>query len=141
MAIGAINPPKDFDNMSYNELEKLNLEARERSTNASNDELAEKYLEFLEKEDAIKAVIVGFSDLEGRFHTLDYDKKFLVDSHQNLTFDGSSVRGYSVVDESDLRLILDWSSFRFLPADIFGESKVLVFGLSLIHISEPTRPY
>ena len=128
MAIGAINPPKDFDNMSYNELEKLNLEARERSTNASNDELAEKYLEYLEKEDAIKAVIVGFSDLEGRFHTLDYDKKFLVDSHQNLTFDGSSVRGYSVVDESDLRLILDWSSFRFLPADIFGESKVLVFG-------------
>ena len=36
-----------------------------------------------------------FSDLEGRLHMLDYDKKFLLRSHDNLTFDGSSIRGFT----------------------------------------------
>jgi 2-isopropylmalate synthase len=35
---------------------------------------------------------------------LDYDKKFLLKSADNLTFDGSSVRGFSAQHESDLRL-------------------------------------
>jgi len=34
----------------------------------------------------IKAVTVLFSDLEGRLHMLDYDKKFLIKSWDNLTF-------------------------------------------------------
>ena len=45
-----------------------------------------------------------FSDLEGRLHMLDYDKKFLVKSWDNLTFDGSSIRGFTAQRESDLRL-------------------------------------
>ncbi|MDG7115613.1 glutamine synthetase beta-grasp domain-containing protein, partial [Streptococcus pneumoniae] len=81
------------------------------------------------EEKRIKAVTVGFSDLEGRFHMLDYDKKFLLKSHDNLTFDGSSIRGFSVVSESDLRLAIDWGSFRWLPSDLFGPGKVIVFGL------------
>ena len=60
---------------------------------------------------------------------LDYDKKFLIKSYDNLTFDGSSIRGFSVVKESDLRLAIDWGSFRWLPSDVFGPGKVLVFGL------------
>ena len=52
---------------------------------------------------------VVFSDLEGRLHMLDYDKKFLVKSFDNLTFDGSSIRGFTAQKESDLRLGLDWS--------------------------------
>jgi len=36
---------------------------------------------------------VCFTDLEGRFHMLDYDKKFLLKGGDNLTFDGSSIAG------------------------------------------------
>jgi len=50
---------------------------------------------------AIKAVILLFSDLEGRLHMLDYDKKFFVKSWDNLTFDGSSIRGFTAQRESD----------------------------------------
>jgi glutamine synthetase len=59
---------------------------------------------------------------------LDYDKKFLLKSYDNLTFDGSSIRGFSAQRESDLRLALDWTSFWWAPSDIFGSGKVLVFG-------------
>src|SRR5919199_64907 len=79
-------------------------------------------------EKRIKAVTVCFTDLEGRLHMLDYDKKFLLKSADNLTFDGSSIRGFSVQAESDLRLGIDWAAFYWLPADMFGAGKVLVFG-------------
>ena len=69
-----------------------------------------------------------FSDLEGRLHMLDYDKKFLLNSWDNLTFDGSSIRGFTAQRESDLRLGIDWSAFYWAPADFFGPGKVLVFG-------------
>jgi len=59
---------------------------------------------------------------------LDYDKKFLLKSADNLTFDGSSIRGFTAQQESDLRLALDWSAFYWLPSDVFGAGKVLVFG-------------
>src|SRR5262249_31299686 len=79
-------------------------------------------------EKRIKAVTVCFTDLEGRLHMLDYDKKFLLKSADNLTFDGSSIRGFSRQAESDLRLAIDWGAFYWLPSDIFGSGKVLVFG-------------
>ena len=69
-----------------------------------------------------------FSDLEGRLHMLDYDKKFLLKSWDNLTFDGSSIRGFTAQKESDLRLGIDWPAFYWGPADVFGEGKVMVFG-------------
>jgi glutamine synthetase len=59
---------------------------------------------------------------------LDYDKKFLINSYDNLTFDGSSIRGFTAQRESDLRLGMDWSAFYWGPADIFGTGKVMVFG-------------
>ena len=59
---------------------------------------------------------------------LDYDKKFLLKSVDNLTFDGSSIRGFSQQFESDLRLAIDWAAFYWLPSDVFGPGKVLVFG-------------
>jgi glutamine synthetase len=69
-----------------------------------------------------------FSDLEGRLHMLDYDKKFLIKSWDNMTFDGSSIRGFAAQKESDLRLGIDWSAFYWGPADVFGGGKVMVFG-------------
>jgi glutamine synthetase len=59
---------------------------------------------------------------------LDYDKKFLLKSYDNLTFDGSSIRGFTAQKESDLRLGIDWPAFYWGPADIFGAGKVMVFG-------------
>ena len=59
---------------------------------------------------------------------LDYDKKFLLGAADNLTFDGSSIRGFTAQRESDLRLALDWGAFYWAPSDIFGPGKVLVFG-------------
>ena len=123
-------PLRTFLEIPYDELEEKNLAAKERylkTTDAAKTR--EYYLKYLHDEKAIKAVTVCFSDLEGRFHQLDYDKKFLLKSYDNLTFDGSSIRGFSVVSESDLRLDIDWGSFRWLPSDVFGPGKVLVFGL------------
>src|SRR5262249_24914129 len=37
------------------------------------------------------------------------------------------IRGFSQQHESDLRLEIDWPAFYWLPADIFGPGKVLVF--------------
>ncbi len=124
------SPLKNFLEIPYDQLEDLNLEAKEKQHSRSKEgKLKDHYLKYLADTKEIKAVTVGFTDLEGRFHMLDYDKKFLLTSYDNLTFDGSSVRGFSVVSESDLRLGIDWGSFRWLPSDIFGPGKVIVFGL------------
>ncbi len=123
-------PLRNFLEIPYDRLEELNLEAKERVAKRTSDgDLQEHYLKYLHEEKRLKAVTVCFSDIEGRFHMLDYDKKFLLKSHDNLTFDGSSIRGFSVVRESDLRLAIDWGSFRWLPSDVFGPGKVIVFGL------------
>src|SRR5881397_938419 len=120
---------RNFLALSYEELEELNLQAKhERVTRVNADQIREKRLKYLTDEKRIKAVTVLFSDLEGRLHLLDYDKKFLLNSYENLTFDGSSIRGFTAQKESDLRLGLDWSSFYWGPADVFGPGKVLVFG-------------
>ncbi len=98
-----------------------------RLNRTSSDKLREERMKYLTDERGIKAVTVCFTDLEGRLHMLDYDKKFLLKSQDNLTFDGSSVRGFSAQHESDLRLGIDWGAFYWLPADVFGPGKVLVF--------------
>jgi glutamine synthetase len=120
---------RNFLALSYEELEEKNLEAKaDRMNRVAADEIKEKRLKYLTDEKRIKAVTVLFSDLEGRLHLLDYDKKFLLGAHENLTFDGSSIRGFTAQKESDLRLGIDWSAFYWVPADVFGNGKVLVFG-------------
>src|SRR5476649_1392451 len=123
------NELRNFLALSYDELEDMNLQAKEqRRKRVAPDVIQEERLKYLTDENRIKAVTVLFSDLEGRLHMLDYDKKFLVKSWDNLTFDGSSIRGFTAQRESDLRLGIDWSAFYWAPADIFGSGKVLVFG-------------
>ncbi len=119
---------QDRLSLSYGELEDMNLKFKEERKSLSADKVQEARLKFLNDEKRIKAVTVLFSDLEGRLHMLDYDKKFLVNSWDNLTFDGSSIRGFTAQRESDLRLGLDWGASYLPPADIFGPGKFLVFG-------------
>jgi glutamine synthetase len=120
---------RNFLALSYDELEELNLKAKsDRLNRVDPDKIREERLKYLTDEKRIKAVTVLFSDLEGRLHLLDYDKKFLLSSYDNLTFDGSSIRGFTAQKESDLRLGIDWSAFYWVPADVFGTGKVLVFG-------------
>jgi glutamine synthetase len=119
----------DFLELPYGELEDLNLAAKEqRLKRVPVDKIREERLKYLTDEKRIKAVTVMFSDLEGRLHMLDYDKKFLIKSWDNLTFDGSSIRGFTAQKESDLRLGIDWPAFYWAPSDYFGPGKVLVFG-------------
>ena len=120
---------RDFLEIPYDELETMNLEAKqERVNRVSPAKIRDKRMKYLAEEKRIKAVTVCFADLEGRLHMLDYDKKFLLKSYDNLTFDGSSIRGFSAQQESDLRLAIDWPAFYWLPSDVFGPGKVLVFG-------------
>jgi glutamine synthetase len=123
---------RNFLSLSYDELEEKNLEAKtDRINRVASDELRERRLKYLTDEKRIKAVSVLFSDLEGRLHLLDYDKKFLLGASENLTFDGSSIRGFTAQKESDLRLGVDWGAFYWVPADVFGNGKVLAFGTVL----------
>lgn len=120
---------RDFLELSYEDLEDRNLAIKDqRKSRTDTGKLQEARLKDLTDEKHIKAVTVVFSDLEGRLHMLDYDKKFLLGSYDNLTFDGSSIRGFTAQKESDLRLGLDWSAFYWTPADVFGAGKVVVFG-------------
>jgi glutamine synthetase len=120
---------RDYLELPYRELEEMNLAVKkQRMDRVAPDKLQEQRLKYLTDTKGVKAVVVLFSDLEGRLHMLDYDKKFLLGSYDNLTFDGSSIRGFSAQRESDLRLAIDWGAFWHAPSDIFGAGKVLVFG-------------
>jgi len=118
---------KTFLEIPYDKLEEMNLKAKENAEKKSQKELEKEYTAYLNKEKGIKAITVCFTDIEGRLHMLDYDKKFLLDSLSNLTFDGSSIRGFTPQHESDLRLEIDWASIRHMPADVFGPGKVIFF--------------
>ena len=134
------NELRNFLALTYDELEDLNLEAKEQRRNrVAAGKIQEQRLKYLTDEKRIKAVTVLFSDLEGRLHMLDYDKKFLLKSYDNLTFDGSSIRGFTAQRESDLRLGIDWGAFYWRPADVFGPGKVLVFGEVIDKNGEPYR--
>jgi glutamine synthetase len=121
------SPLKTFLSLPYSELEQRNLKAKRAQQTETPPALEKEYREYLSKEKSLKAVTLCFSDIEGKFQMLDYDKNYLLKGAENLTFDGSSVRGYTVQRESDLRLIVDWGSIIWLPSDVFGPGKVMMF--------------
>jgi glutamine synthetase len=118
---------RNFLEIPYDELEEKNLESKEKRAAIASAKLEAEHRAYLEKEKHIKTVMLCFSDIEGRFHMLDYDKKFLLQASDNLTFDGSSIRGFTAQKESDLRLEVDWGSLMWLPSDLFGSGKVVMF--------------
>ncbi len=120
-------PIKNFLEIPYDQLEELNLTFKQKTETLSPKAIQDECLAYLKREKKVKAVTICFTDIEGHLHMLDYDKKFMLDSLLNLTFDGSSIRGFSAQHESDLRLEVDWSSMRYLPSDVFGPGKVIFF--------------
>ncbi len=137
MKNAAVNAPiKHFLELPYEELESMNLQAKEKRDTVSLALQEQEYRAYLEKEKGIKAVTLCFSNIEGRLHMLDYDKHFLLASADNLTFDGSSIRGFTAQSESDLRLQIDWSSLLHLPSDVFGSGKVIMFANVLTRAGE-----
>lgn len=115
------NDGDDYLELSYEELKDRNLKIK-------HGEVEESAIrESLKEEKKVKSVIVCFSDMEGRFHMLDFAPGYVLSSESSITFDGSSIKGFSVQDKSDLRLKIDWKSFRWVPADVFGAGKVVVF--------------
>ncbi len=122
---------KNFLEIPYDELEAINLSAAEAARTSPSAELEKKYRAYLQQEKRLKAVTLCFSDIEGRFHMLDYDKQYFLKAADNLTFDGSSIRGFSAQRESDLRLGIDWGSIFWLPSDVFGPGKVIMFATVL----------
>lgn len=119
----------NYIDLSVDELYKRNLSLkRDREAGLSSDAFAEKLIPTLQDEKGVRAVTVCFADLEGKLHLLDYNKEFFLSSLDNLTFDGSSINGFTELNQSDLRLYPDWTSFRWLPSNIFGPGKVLLFG-------------
>src|ERR1700721_1762637 len=115
------NELRNFLALTYDELEEMNLKAKEqRNKRGPIHKIQEERLKYLTDEKRIKAVTVLFSDLEGRLHMLDYDKKFLIKSWDNLTFDGSSIRGFTAPRARDFRLAVDWAAFYWAPSDVFG---------------------
>ncbi|MDD2772961.1 MAG: glutamine synthetase family protein [Elusimicrobiales bacterium] len=122
---------KNFLEIPYDELEVMNLKAALDAETKSPAELEKEYRDYLLKEKRLKAVTLCFTDIEGRFQMLDYDKQFFLRAADNLTFDGSSIRGFSAQKESDLRLGINWESIFWLPADVFGPGKVILFATVL----------
>src|SRR5258708_38699857 len=101
------NDLRNFLALSYEELEQLNLKAKEQRKNrVAPHKIQEDRLKYLTDEKRIKAAPVLFTDLEARLHMLDYDKKFLITSWDNLTFYASCIRRFTDPRESDLRLTM-----------------------------------
>ena len=100
-----------------------------------NEDLAKKQFDEICQQVSANAITVCFTDIEGRFHMLDYDKDYLLESSDNLTFDGSSIRGFTEQCESDLRLHIDWGAVYLIPyhgiliEEDIDINKITVFGI------------
>jgi len=96
----------------------MNLKAKKQRLDASLLTRSGRASAVPDDESRIKAVTVMFSDLEGRLHMLDYDKKFLLNSYDNLT---STVPRFALHRATRERFAFGHRLVRFLlgPADIF----------------------
>src|SRR5512136_1294560 len=67
-------------------------------------------------EDGIKFISLQFTDVTGAVKSVDIPVQRLnIALEDGVWFDGSSVEGFSRIQESDMRLILDPDTFAVLP--------------------------
>src|SRR5512141_1468482 len=68
------------------------------------------------KEENVKFVSLQFSDVTGAVKSVDMPVRHLEDAlRDGVWFDGSSVEGFARIQESDMRLVLDPSTYAVLP--------------------------
>ncbi len=68
------------------------------------------------KEDGVKFISLQFTDVTGTVKSTDIPVDCLTESlDKGVWFDGSSVEGFSRIQESDMRLILDPDTYAVLP--------------------------
>ncbi len=73
---------------------------------------------FLErlKEDNVKFVSLQFTDVTGTVKSVDIPLSRVREALENgVWFDGSSIEGFARIQESDMRLVLDISTYAVLP--------------------------
>jgi glutamine synthetase len=93
------------------------------------------------KNEDIKFIQLQYTDVPGRF-LAKYIARHKEDEIASLYkygigFDGSSVRGFAEINESDLMLIADKSTSRTIPSDATMISKLLMFIEALDKVDYP----
>ncbi len=103
--------------IALSKLKEINLATKDlRITDPYNDDGGKTMFQYVrEQVKGVNAVSVCFTDIEGKLHMLDYDMEFFINNADNLTFDGSSISGFSKQSESDLILKPDWNSVYLIP--------------------------
>ena len=86
--------------LNYDELKKRNLALKKMAL--ERKDMSKTVIDAIKKEPTLRAIIVCFTDLEGKLHQLDYNAEFFVNSYDHLTFDGSSISGFTPQHQSDL---------------------------------------
>ena len=68
------------------------------------------------KERDVKFIRTQFTDILGIIKSWAIPVEQLEDAFENgVMFDGSSIQGFTSIEESDMKLVLDPSTFRILP--------------------------
>jgi glutamine synthetase len=94
--------------------------------------------ELIQKEN-VKEIILQFTDISGRLHSVWTPSKLLTSTAKNgIHVDGSSI-GMVDISESDLKLIPDLSTFVILPEDLFSQTVARV--LCGIYEPESNKPF
>ncbi|MFH0818855.1 MAG: glutamine synthetase family protein [Patescibacteria group bacterium] len=84
----------------------------------------EQIKELIQKEH-IETISLWFTDVLGQLKTVTISYKEINDVLENGKFiDGSSIEGFSRIEESDLLLLPDFDTFAILPFDFDGASKM-----------------
>ncbi|MBU0670861.1 glutamine synthetase family protein, partial [Patescibacteria group bacterium] len=79
----------------------------------------------LVKEKEVQAISLWFTDVLGQLKTVTVSYKEINDVLENGKFiDGSSIEGFSRIQESDLLLLPDFNTFAVIPFDMNGGTKI-----------------
>ena len=79
----------------------------------------------LVKEKEVQAISLWFTDVLGQLKTVTVSYKEINDVLENGKFiDGSSIEGFSRIQESDLLLLPDFNTFAIIPFNMNGGSKI-----------------
>src|SRR3990172_3583920 len=90
------------------------------------------------KEDNVKFIALQFSDVTGAVKSVDMPVRHLEDALKDgVWFDGSSVEGFTRIEESDMRLILDPKTYAVLPWSTSESRRARVFCDILMPSGEP----